>query len=184
MSASAALLAAVMLQTQGGAAQAAEAFAQACLATGGVRAAVADVAVGHGWALSDLGGSVPGADWADGYAMASGFAALYQTPAKTLSGPVGATISGPALTHCQVTTNAPLDQWRDAAGVLDASEKLMVFPEELQPRDGAGRNGLLRAYAMQPGGPGSGSVTISHDVARGLLTIKMMRPVATAPQDP
>ncbi|MGZ9101163.1 MAG: hypothetical protein ACXW3O_15800 [Brevundimonas sp.] len=171
------LLAAITLANappEGPSSDVAENFVRTCVATGGDRSAVADLAGTHGW-LPLVTGPRDGVVWADAYRTGESVVALYLTPAT--DAPTAAPSSIPVIlsppkSHCLVALRTPVVEWRQAAAVLDASDQLTPFPEAMQPADGAGGDGVVRYYSLVDQ---RAAVTIREDRALGVLEIKIVR---------
>lgn len=162
--------------------EAAENFVQACVATGGERSAVAELARTRGWLpveTAPRGGVV----WADAYRAGESVVALYLTPATDApsDAPAGIpVILSPPKSHCLVALQAQPGAWRQAVTVLDVSGGLAPFPESLQPAEGAGRNGAVRYYGLTDR---MAAVVIREDAARGLVEISIVRGLPREPED-
>ena len=154
--------------------EAAENFVQTCVATGGERSAVAELARTQGWLPVETAPR-EGVVWADAYRAGDSVVALYLSPATDApsdAGPGIPVILSPPKSHCLVALQAPAGAWRLAATVLDASDRLAPFPDVLQPAEGAGRNGAVRYYGLTDR---MAVVTLREDTARGLLEISIVR---------
>lgn len=184
MSVLAALLAAAALEAQAPAAQAAETFVQACLETGGERSAVAELARTRQWEAAQPDAAAEGVVWRDVYRTPSGIltvletAEFRRTPDARPGLPPMPTVVAPAHDQCAVIAASAIGEWPAVAAVLDASDKLIAFPEEMQPREPTPRDGIVRYYAMAPAGPGGGLVTVNENAAGGFVAIHMARPHA------
>ena len=162
------------LQPGGASADAAESFVRICVATGGDRTVVAELAQSGGWSPIETAAR-DGVVWSDAYRAGETVAAVYLTPAT--DAPPNATaglpvILAPSKSHCLVAVQAPQGAWRQAVAALDATEQLVPFPEALQPADGAGAGGAVRYYSLVEE---RAVVTIREHRPLGVLEIMIVR---------
>jgi hypothetical protein len=168
MIATAGLFAAAALQAQSPAAQAADTFVQACLGAKGERAAVRDLARTRQWEAAQPGALPEGVAWMDGYSTPAGYLGVFESarresaPAVSSDGHPLPTVIRLAQDQCFVALPAG-SGWQEVATLLDASDALTAFPQDLQPQGPSGPEGIARRYALaetKPDGSAVGLVTV------------------------